>query len=256
MDLAAPNGTPVYPVAPGTVTVVSTGKGREYVEVTGTNGRSFQYWHIAVAVAHGQRVETGRTVLGRILRPAGHVHLTEIDHGVIVNPLARGHLTPYADTTAPTVTGIEFRRAVAGPRLGALRLRGRVEIVASVEDFPAVPVPGAWHGLPVTPAVVAWSVRSAATGRLVLPRRVVYDVREHLPAAVSFWTVYARGTHQNMTTFGAHYSYREPGAYLFRLAPGGLDTGNLRPGAYRLIVTVTDIRGNRGSVERPFGVAA
>jgi len=254
IDVSAPNGAAVYPVESGTVTAVSQAKGREYVDVASSNGRSFQYWHITAIVAPGQRVEADATVLGHILRPAGHVHLTELDNGVIVNPLVPGHLRPYADTTPPTVTRIEFMQSVTGPDVSPRHLHGRLELVATAQDMPTLPVPGAWNGLPVTPALLSWSVRSAGTGRIVVPTRVVYDVRTHLPDPATFWRVYARGTHQNMTTFGTHYSYRQPGAYLFRLAPDGFDTRTLHDGVYELVVTATDIRGNHGSLVQRFSV--
>jgi hypothetical protein len=254
IDVSAPNGTAVYPVESGTVTTVSRAKAREYVEVASPNGRSFQYWHIVACVAPGQHVAARATVLGHILRPAGHVHLAELDRGVIVNPLAPGHLEPYADTTAPAVTAIGFHSRDNGSGLAPGHVRGRIEIVASAQDLPMLPVPGAWDGLPVTPALLSWSIRTAATGGVVSPRRVVYDVRNHLPTAATFWQVYARGTHQNMTTFGTHYSYGEAGIYLFRLAPGGFDTRALPDGAYEIVVTATDIRGNHGSLSQRFCV--
>jgi len=229
VDISAPNGTPVYPVQSGLVTRVTD----QEIDVAGGDGRAFQYWHLRAVVRSGQRVVAYATVLGRIMRPAGHVHLTELDHGVIVNPLQRGHLTPYSDRTAPTVTAIDVRRS-----------GGTVDFEAAAHDMPSMRVPGAWHDLPVTPALLEWRLVDAA-GRAVVPTRVVYDVREHLPAQSTFWSVYARGTHQNMTTFTHFYAYRQPGVYLFRLGDV-----TLRPGTYRVIVTAVDIRGNHGSREQ------
>jgi hypothetical protein len=48
-----------------------------------------------------------------------------------------------------------------------------------------------------------------------------------------------------MTTFTRFYAYRQPGVYLFRLGDV-----HLAPGAYRVIVTALDIRGNHGSREQ------
>lgn len=250
IDISAPDGTAVYPVESGTVRAVT----REWVEVAGTHGRSFEYWHIASAVSVGQHVDAGATVLGRILRSCGHVHLSELNNGVSVNPLAPGHLTPYTDTTAPTVTSITFRQGVAGSELMPELLRGRVEIIAAAHDTPALPVPGAWHDLPVTPALIEWRIQSAATGRVVVPTRVAYDVRNRLPSASSFWAIYARGTHQNMSVFGKHYSYMQPGTFLFRLAANGFDTRVLPDSVYELVVTATDIRGNHGSLSERLSI--
>jgi hypothetical protein len=250
IDVSAPDGTSVYPIESGTVTTVT----KDWVAVAGSNGRSFQYWHIAAAVHVGQSVTARVTVLGRILRSCGHVHLSEYDHGVIVNPLAPGHLAPYKDRTAPSVTSIEFRHTVAGSDLMPELLRGTVEIVASAQDFPTLTVPAPWTDMPVTPALLRWSVVAAKTGRVLVPARTVYDVRDHLPAHTDFWRVYARGTHQNMTVFGKHYSYMQPGRYLFRLAPDGFDTHSVPDGVYDLVVTATDIHGNHGSLAQRFSV--
>ena len=250
VDVSAPDGTAVYPVESGTVTDVT----KDWVEVAGANGRSFQYWHIAPAVGRGSHVEVDTTVLGHILRSCGHVHLTELDGGVAVNPLAPGHLTPYADTTTPAVTAIDFKTGVTGGALMPEILRGRVEIDAAAYDMPSLPVLGVWHDLPVTPALVEWQIERATDGKVVVPTRIVYDVRDRLPAAGDFWHVYARGTHQNMAVFGKHYSYLQPGVYLFRLAANEFDTRTLPDGVYEIVVTATDIAGNHGSLAQRFSI--
>jgi hypothetical protein len=248
VDISAPDGTAVYPVESGTVTTVT----KEWVEVD-SQDRSFQYWHIAASVTAGQHVAADVTVLGHILRSCGHVHLTELDGGFPVNPLAPGHLGPYTDTTAPTVTSVAFRTSVTAGDLMPEILRGRVEIVAAAHDMPSMLVQGQWHDLPVTPALVEWRIQRTS-GKVVVPTRVVYDVRLHEPAPADFWRVYARGTHQNMSVFGKHYSYMQPGTYLFRLAPGGFDTRALRDDVYELVVTAVDIAGNQGSFTQRFSV--
>jgi hypothetical protein len=225
VDISAPNGTRVYPVASGVVTRL-TG---ERVDVDAGGGRVFEYWHITPSVRLGQRVVAYGNVLGRITRPSGHVHLTERVHGVEVNPLQRGHLTPYRDLSTPQVT-----------RISAHTVEGVTELEAAAQDFPSMPVRGVWHGLPTTPARLAWRLENTRGG-VVVPERVVYDVTERLPTA-SFWSVYVRGTHQNMTTFTHYYAFKQPGDYIFRLGSVQLATG-----AYRVVVTVTDIRGNTSS---------
>ena len=231
VDVSAPNGTPAYPVASGVVTRVDG----ERIVVASANGRAFEYWHLHAAVRIGQRVTASATVLGRIAAPAGHVHLSELDQGVYVNPLQPGHLTPYGDRTKPTVDDVRVRRD------------GRtLTIDAAAHDMPSVHVPGVWRDLPITPAEISWSLRDAA-GHTVVPTRTVYDVRRTLPAPGTFWLVYARGSHQNMTTFRKFYAYRQPGEYLFRLTPDGLDIARLHAGAYAIVVTATDERGNHSS---------
>ena len=225
VDISAPNGTAVYPVETGVVTRVRA----DEIVVAAAAGRSFEYWHLHAAVRVGERVAAYRTLLGRIARPCGHVHLSELEGGVYVNPLQRGHLTPYRDETAPQVTSVTARGD-----------GGALELEATAKDFPALPVPGAWNDLPVTPARLSWRLETAH-GSVVVPERVAFDVTQHLPSS-PFWSVYARGTHQNMTAFTKFYAYRQPGAYVFRLG-----TVRLAPGAYRVVVTASDIRGNANS---------
>jgi len=54
-------------------------------------------------------VVEGQPVLGVVDAPFDHVHLTEIDHSVVQNPLQPGHLTPYRDATVPIVDGLYLR---------------------------------------------------------------------------------------------------------------------------------------------------
>jgi hypothetical protein len=250
VDISAPDGSPVYPVESGTVRSVS----HDWISVDSGNGRAFQYWHITSTVAVGDHVEAQTTVLGHIIRGCQHVHLTELDGGVIVNPLAAGHLSPYSDTTVPSVMGISIRTTVTGRDLMPELLRGRVELLAAVADAPTLKVPAPWTDMPVTPALVSWQIRRADSGKVVVPAHTAYDVRDHLPAPTAFWRVYARGTHQNMSVFGKHYSYMQPGLFLLRLTPGGFDTRQLADAVYELVVTATDIRGNHSSTVQRFSV--
>jgi hypothetical protein len=249
VDIAAPDGTAVYPVESGTVVMVT----HDWVSVA-AGDRAFQYWHIAPRVTVGEHVDVDATVLGHILHEAGHVHLTELDGGFPANPLAPGHLSPYSDTSKPVVSSIAFRTSVTGADLMPELLRGRVEILVDTHDMPTRPVSGCWHDLPVTPALIEWRIERADTGQTVVPTHVAFDVRAHLPALSDFWRVYARGTHQNMSVFGKHFSFMQPGVYLFRLAPGGFDTRTLPDSVYDLVVTVTDIRGNHSSAVQRFSV--
>jgi len=250
VDISAPDGTAVYPVEPGTVETVM----HEWIGVTGADGRSFRYWHITPVVHVGQHVETDVTVLGRIIKGCGHVHLSEFDGGIAVNPLAAGHLSPYSDTTKPVVDSIFVRGTTTGDALMPEFVTGRVELIAGAHDMPNLPVPGAWHRLPIAPALVTWRIQKADTGKVVVPTHVAVDFRQQLPTDPDLWRVYARGSHQNMSVFGKHYSYMQPGQYLFRLTPNGFDTRTLRHAVYDLIVTVADIRGNQTTSSLRFTV--
>ena len=122
--------------------------------------------------------------------------------------------------------------------------RGQLFLLAEAVDSPALPVPGIWHDLPVTPALISWRIERW-TGRVVVPERVARDVRETVPSNQEFWSTYARGTCQNMSVFGHHYSYLQAGRYLFKLTPRPFDTRQLRDGVYDLVVTAEDIAGNK-----------
>jgi hypothetical protein len=248
VDISAPNGTAVYPVVDGTVKTVT----REWVGVS-SGDRGFEYWHIRPLVKVGQHVEARKTVLGHIVKPAGHVHLTEYENGRVVNPLVPGRLTPYHDTTRPTINSISFRRGDTGPEVFPSFVRGSVEMVVDAQDMPSMRVRGEWRNLPVSPALITWRIRSWA-GRTVVPRQVAVDYRTTVPANSAFWQVYARGTYQNMSVFGPHYSYLQRGCFLFKLTPRPFDTHRLRDGVYDLVVTANDIRGNSRSATLRFTV--
>ncbi len=233
LDISAPDGSPVYAVSSGTVVRARGGR----VTVDCGNGRSFQYWHIDPAARVGQHAVAGKTLLGFVQQKREHVHLTHLERNRAVSPLASGRLTPYRDSTVPQVVGVSIRGAG-----GAEHVRGRVVLAAEAIDMPALPVPGRWHGFPVTPALVAWSIEDAS-GRVVVGRRIARDVRRVVPKNDGFWTTFARGTHQNWPVFSGRKERFLTGRYLFRLST--FDTSALRNGDYELVVVASDTAGNR-----------
>lgn len=241
VDISAPGGTAVYPVIDGTVTFIS--RAEWMIRVT-SGGRAFEYWHIRPLVREGEHVTARHTLLGRVTRTENHVHLTEYEGGRVVNPLVPGRLTPYHDSTPPVVRAINFRRNDSGSDVLPNFVRGRVEIVADAEDAPTAASFHKWYG-PVTPALITWRIRCFRTGRTVVREHVARDVRNGVPRDSLFWRAYARGTYQNQTVFGNHYSYQQRGRYLFKLAQQ-FDTRTLRDGVYDLIVRASDVRGNTG----------
>jgi hypothetical protein len=245
VDIAAPNGTPVYPVVNGTVSLVSHEKPRERVEVLGKDGRSYHYWHIRPTVRPGQRVEAQQTVLGTILAPYKHVHFGVFRGGRPVNPVSPGQLTPYADTTTPEVVGISVRADDTGPSLMPSLVRGRVVLIAEAYDRRDLRIPGVWNDMPVTPALVSWQLRGLTTKRVV--GGIAADFRVTTPEDERFWSYYARGTYQNMSVFGSHYSWAQPGSFLFKLTRSSFDTRSVPDGVYDLVVTVSDIAGHTSS---------
>ena len=241
-DIAAPVGAKVYPVRDGTVVFDS----KSHVNIKSSDGTMFEYWHIGAKLRIGTVVHADKTVLGTIQRSNEHVDLTEDQNGHAVNPLARGHLTPYRDTSHPVVASIRLQSDNRGHVLLPNFVQGRVWLVAQAFDKPSVPVAGVWSGLPVAPALVTWRIQST-NRKVVVPTRVAADFRTSLPPSTAFWSTYARGTLQNMAVFGKHNSYMQPGGYFFLLSPTTFDTHSLSDGIYNLVVTASDIRGNSSS---------
>jgi len=238
VDIAAGPWEPVYPVVGG---YVSTASGTT-VAVRATGNRVFKYMHVQPRVEVGTWVVAGRSILGSVYPSAAHVHLAEIQNGVVMNPLAPGRLMPYRDTTAPEVIEIGARDLDGAP-VNPAQLGGSVLLTATAQDFPSLAVPGAWAGFPVAPALVTWSLR-AANGTLVIRDRVAVDFRRALPPPRDFWRVYVRGTHQNRPRFGNRQYLKTPGRYEFLLTPDWFDTHDLPDGSYSLTVRTSDIGWN------------
>jgi hypothetical protein len=236
LDISAPDGSPVYAVTSGTVVRARGGR----VTVDCGNGRSLQYWHIDPIARVGQHAVAGRTVLGVVQPKREHVHLTHLEDGRAVNPLAANRLTPYRDATVPRVLGITIDHG---------------GLVAEAVDMPSLPVPGRWHGFPITPALVTWRIESR-DGRVVSGPFVVRDVRRLVPKNDRFWATFARGTHQNWPVFDRRKQRGMTGRYVFRLTANGSGASTLRSGDYVVVVVASDSTGNRGVARRSLSVPA
>jgi hypothetical protein len=164
--------------------------------------------------------------------------------GCAVNPLAPGHIAPYVDRTRPHVLAIFFRNA-EGRRVPADRLRGNVQAITQAQDEPALPGPGVWRRLPVTPAFVSW--RLATSQGHVLLHGVAADFRLTEPPPIDFCEVYAPGTVQNFAAESGRFHWGRGGRYLFRLSRTPLSMSGLHRGRYLLTVTAEDTGGNTGS---------
>jgi murein DD-endopeptidase MepM/ murein hydrolase activator NlpD len=256
IDITAPDGTAVYSVGSGTVTRVT----QEWVGVDCGNGRSFEYWHITSRVHVGQKVVAHKTVLGLIKRSEAHVHLTVREDGRVMNAIGPGGLSPYEDTTTPEITGIALRSDERGADEMPQYIHGRVHLLVEAIDYaepidtPGLRTPNVYRGWIVTPARITWRIERW-NGRVVQRERVARDVRRSVPVNSRFWETFARGTCQNQSVFGSHYSYLQPGRYLFRLTPRPFDTRTLRDGVYDLVVTAVDIAGHRDSARLRFTVS-
>jgi len=247
IDIAAPDGTPIYPAVSG----VAHYLGAATLNVDSGNGLIFQYYHIVPIVGEGQSVVARKTILGYVQPPFGHVHMTEINGTHAVNPLQKGHLTPYRDRTKPTIREVSIRNS-GGAIQTPLGLCGRVELAVDAFDTPPVAVPGKFHGLTVAPTLVRWTV-TRLNGSVVLPWRTAADFRVTLPGNGSFTDVYAKGTYENAPRFGNQQYTSMPGRYLFLLA-GNYDTTSIPNGVYQLIANVSDERDNRATITQRFSV--
>jgi hypothetical protein len=246
VDISARVGAAVYPVVSGTAIVRD---GDQVIVRARSPKRSFLYIHIVPAVRTGDHVVGERTVLGRVRFPARHLHLTEIDNGHVTNPAL--HLRPYQDHTTPTVRSVRFFDA-AGRAMNPLALHGTVWIVARAWDTPPLPVPGAWAGFPVGPALLRWKI-TTTKGRALTAVKAPVDFHTTEPPLRDFWLEYASGTYQNFPVFDHHYYWGHAGRFRYRL--GQLDTDTLKPGRYEIAVSASDICGNTATLTQPIRLA-
>ena len=236
VDISAPNGTPVYAVAGGTVHLQDA----RAISVA-ASGVEFGYWHVVPAVKHLERV-TRHQLLGHVDAPWLHVHFAERRNGEYRNPLRRAGLAPWRDTTRPRVTAVSF--LVDGHELDPDAVQGAVDVVVEAFDLPPVPVPAPWNGLPVTPARIRWRV--LRNSRVVRTWHTPIDFTKALLTQDRFAGIYAPGTRQNRAG--------EPGRYRFFLAHTW-STQRLRDGSYVLEVEASDLGGNADLRRQEFTVA-
>jgi hypothetical protein len=246
IDIAAPEGTAVYPVLSGTASLIDGA-----AVLVRSPGHKFQYFHIHPAIHNGQHVVAQRTVLGTVIHAANHVHLTEIRGRRVWNPLALGGIAPYADRTTPQIDSIFVRPTRSLVPLNATTICGTVSLVAAAHDTPPLRVPGTFAGFPVSPAFVSWSLR-LVDGVAYVPTAPVADFRTTLPVVRDFWNVYARGTYQNAPRF-SNQQFSMPGNFLYNLAPT-FDTRSYPNGLYEVRVHVSDMRGNSSDSAQQFRI--
>jgi hypothetical protein len=233
VDITAPDGTPVYAVAPGRVRYSS--RHPTALAVRDPRAcRSFAYWHVVPAVPSGSWVAR-HALLGRVMEAYGHVHLGELDArlGRYVDPTRPGRagLFPYHDPTRPVIQRVSAERG--GRVLDPGSLRGVVSVVVRTHDVPALASPPPWSGYRTSPATIGWRLVSAR-GRTVRAYRTIYEGRLKLDDR-RFRTVYAPGTRYPRPN--------RPGLYRFWIARA-LDTRAYPNGRYVVRVRVADAHGN------------
>ena len=174
IDIQALDGTRVYAVQSGHAELAGRGTVDSRVSVG-----QYEYWHVRPSVRSGQYVRAHRTVIGHILRGAGHLHFSETRGDGYLNPLRPGGrvLAPYRDSEEPIVGRVT--------RAGA---------AAFVEAFDPQSVRATIrYRTPVTaPAAIAWRARDA-NGDAISALQFAYRGSHHYPPE-SKKLVYGPGT--------------------------------------------------------------
>jgi hypothetical protein len=237
IDVAAPNRTPVYAVAPGHADHLNS----RAVGVYTSPGRGFEYWHVVPVIRPGTSIRLHQ-LLGYVEKPWAHVHFAEVVNGEYVNPLRRGGLGPFLDDTAPTIAAVGLARrdrALASAAVGS-----RVDLVVDAFDTTPIRVqPEWWADLPVTPVLLRW--------RLVGRRGVVVNWTNGVDSRYArlqpsrYREIYGSRTRQNHP--------RLPGRYCFHLARGW-SVGSLHAGTYTLEVQAWDTGGNHATAATVFRI--
>jgi hypothetical protein len=173
IDIQALDGTPVYAIQSGPASIAGVGTVDIRVHVG-----SYEYWHVVPRVHTGEYVRAHRTVIGHIIRGAGHLHLSEL-HGDYVNPLRPGGrvLAPYRDTEEPVI--------------GAPRRSGS-QVFVEAFDPQSLRETIKYRTPVLAPAAIAWRARDAR-GRALTPLEFAYRGSHHYPTSAKSW-VYGPGT--------------------------------------------------------------
>lgn len=236
-------GHPIYAIAAGRAFLVRhSGVAVASPEWSTVTPLLFGYWHVDPVVADHQLVARHQ-LLGYVRSGAGHVHLAEQRFGRYVDPLRRGGLSPYSDTTVPVASAARLRRCSPADVVLPESVSGCVDIVVDAFDPPPLPLHGRWGGTVLPPVRIVWG--GLFDGPWV-PACVHEDVYLRHFSGLPLGDVYAPGTLQNRPD--------RPGHYYFWLARH-LDTHLLEDGAHMIWVSVYDARGNVSTTTLEFTVA-
>ena len=239
VDIQARDGTPVYAIASGTVTFPSS-----FAVAVSTPFESlvFGYWHVVPVVGPYQYVARGQ-LLGYVRPGAGHVHLSEKRYGEYVNPLRRGGLAPYRDTTPPVIRGLVLYKCGTTTEVKSDAVAGCVDLAVDAYDPPPIPPKPPWSDIVLSPTHITWSGLFGGAWRPLAFRAETVDFNRLL--TIRLTDVYAPGTRLN----GPNLS----GDYRFWLAHN-VDTTMLGDGPHTISVTATDVRGNATTTAFQFTV--
>jgi len=225
VDIVAPDGTAVYAVEPGYVYYIDPSA----LAVRGKKGIAiFGYWHIRPVVRNHVKVKL-HALLGYITRNHNHVHFSEKRKGRYVNPLRRGGLTPYSDNTRPTIATLSYYDGASFRELKNATLAGKVKLTVGAYDTPGLV--SNWPWAVVTPARISWQLYDDNGLKL---RTGHWDFSSTLCPSDPL-AVFVPDTLQNGPQNGGRYDYWLGQEW---------DTTTAADGAYWLVVTVADVRGN------------
>ena len=233
IDISAPDGTAVYASASGRI--VWEPQRPETIAIRADDGTRLRL----LAHRPGRPQRRVRRRLPDAARPHlarswGHVHFAELVDGRYVNPLRRGAMTPYEDTTRPTVHAFSFERDGKSRRRRASSA-GRFDLVGGAWDDTPLRVPGKWARQAGHAAVVRWRIRGEH-GAQATPWRTAIDFTSTIPPP-SMLRRAVRAVDTPEPCRG------EPAAIGCRLARDW-DSRALRDGRHTLEVEAIDTRGN------------
>lgn len=240
VDIAVPDGTPVYAVEPGIVV-----RGPQSVSLRRPNRREFGYWHVAPVIHTGEHVRLHQ-LLGYVIPGWGHVHFAETVAGRYRNPLRNGALSPFHDPNTPVINWISVEQ-LDGHDLQSIQssaVTGTVAIVVDAYDLPPIQPPAPWDRVHLVPSLVRWRL-IPSDGDPPTRWLVSADFRFRLLPASMFSTIYAPGTYQNKPN--------RPGDYRFWLTQS-LDTTAIANGSYTIEVQATNMRGLTGDGMLPITI--
>jgi hypothetical protein len=240
IDIATPDGTAVYAVTPGRV---------HYLDPSAIAVRRagvavvFEYWHI-IPVVKNRALVKRHELLGYVELGRGHVHFAQKENGSYVNPLRRGGLTPYTDTKPPTIKSISYYTGGVSRDLNSAVVSGEIRIIVNAYDTPQLS--SNWPQAVVTPAWIGWQLFDAR-GLMVEHKHRDFGRKLYFVKAAD---IFAPGTLKNGIKRGLFVA----GNYNYWVGPER-NTTRVEGGAYRLVVTVADVRDNQTTETVYFTVA-
>ncbi|MBI3005745.1 MAG: T9SS type A sorting domain-containing protein [Ignavibacteriales bacterium] len=267
-DIPMADGSPIYPVMSGTVSVISPSSqsgSNAYVRVVGPIGgttKNIAYVHIEPnpSLTVGTPVTAGVTVLGNILSGLGHTHLIDGAFDSEINALRdNGGLTPYTDTYPPKILSVRFFQDNSSVEFASKQVFGLVDIIVQIAESNG---PGTPNTSSITNNGVyksGYKILSADSSMVVYEppaggSRFQFDWKPNDDNVGFVFTPQSNvGTHIYILTNGSGSvgtsRLQAPGNNFF-------DSRDLSPGNYVAMIFAVDTRGNADTVYAPFEISA